>query len=127
MGAIWPLALPQRPQRYSYKLQYPNQLLRSKMDSGPDKVRRHGNAKPKTLSLLYVLKTEQLTVLDDFVSKTLKEGALCFDWPHPVLNRYVRSRMVGQNTSLYDEDQFKDTLDWQITFTLEYWPDAPLT
>ena len=127
MGAIWPPTLPQRPQRNGYKSQYPNQLIRSDMDSGPAKVRRRGNAKPVTLSLTYVLNAEQLAVFKDFVSEAIAEGAVCFDWPHPVLNRYVRARLVGQNSSIYDEQLFGDTLDWQITFTLEYWPDAPLT
>lgn len=127
MGAVWPPDLPQAPQRGGYSEKYPNQLLRSDMDTGAAKVRRRGTSKPHNLTVKYVMYEDELELFKLFVSEALQEGAICFDWPHPVLRRYVRARMVGGQDSLFTESPFGDTLCFEINFILEFWPHAPLT
>lgn len=124
--AIWPLTIPQKPQRSGYGWKEPNELLRSEMDSGPAKVRPRGKAKPVPETQVYIMTTEQLAMFRAFVRDTLATGALCFDWPHPVLGRYVRARLVGQSDAIYSVSPWNKTNAWQVSLTMEIWPDAPI-
>lgn len=125
--AVWPLVLPQSPLRDSYTNKTPNQLNRSDMDSGPAKVRPKGKSRPDTISVTYVLTKEQLASFNTFVRDTLVGGAVCFDWPHPVLGDYVRARMVPQSDSIADIKPYGQTLRWQVSFSLEVFLDAPIS
>lgn len=122
---IWPLDLPQKPfGGDKYALKIPNQQLRSQMQSGPDKVRPEGNAKPFVDSVFYVGTFQQACLFIDFATKTLKGGTICFDWPHPTFKRYVRARMVAASDNLANVQPWGKTQYWQIPLTVEYWPDA---
>lgn len=127
MAAIWPLALPQKPQRSGYSKKIPNNLIRSDMDTGPAKVRRRGGAKPEQVTGTYILTSEQLAVLETFVKETIAGGALCFDYPHPQTGAHVRARLVGGSDSITEAQLWGNTNALQVTLTIEYWPDAPLT
>lgn len=126
MAAIWPLTLPQCPKLSGFSEKVPNNLIRSDMDTGPAKVRRRGGAKPWTCTAPYTVSKAQLAMLQNFVVETLANGALCFDWPHPVRNDYVRARLVGGSDSIFDASPSTPDL-WQVTLTIEWWPGAPLT
>jgi len=104
----------------------PNNLLRSSPETGPAKVRRRGNARPCVIQANYVMTEEELSIFRAFAMDTLAGGAICFDWPHPVLNRTVRARLVANGDGLYTESFFGSTLEWQVALTIEYWPDAPV-
>lgn len=121
---IWPLDLPQKPLRSGYSDKLPNNQLRSEMDSGPDKVRGKGKAEVEVDTVTYVLKNAQRDLFKIFVRDTLQGGVLCFDWPHPTLGRYVRARIVASSDSLVSIQPYGNTLAWQTTLTVEYWPDA---
>lgn len=121
---IWPLDLPQRPLRSGYSDKLPNNQLRSEMDSGPDKVRGKGKAEAEVDTVTYVLRDSQRDLFKSFVRDTLQGGVLCFDWPHPTLRRYVRARLVASSDSLVSIQPYGNTLAWQTTLTVEYWPDA---
>lgn len=125
MAAIWPLVFP-CPLLSGFSGKTPNNLIRSDMDTGPAKVRRRGGAKPRQVQASYMLSREQLSILSVFVGETIADGAVCFDWPHPTLGRYVRARMVGGSDGLYSVSPVSPEL-WQVPLTIEYWPDAPLT
>ena len=94
------------------------------MDSGPDKVRGKGKAEAEVDTVTYVLKNAQRDLFKSFVRDTLQGGVLCFDWPHPTLGRYVRARIVASSDSLASIQPYGNTLAWQTTLTVEYWPDA---
>lgn len=126
-AGIWPMDLPQKPLRSGYSEKMPNELNRSDMDSGPAKVRPKGKSKPTTIEATYVLTNEQVTLLKTFLLDTLSYGAVCFDWPHPTLERYVRSRIVPQSDCLCEITPFGNSLHWQVTLTLEVFIDVPLT
>ena len=120
----WPTNLPQKPQRDGYRRSLPNNLIRSSMDTGSDKVRKRGRFKPQNVSATYVLTDAQRNVLEDFVRNSLAEGAICFNWPHPELNKLVRARLKASNDGILDFQPFGNTLVWQVTVNLEIWPDV---
>ncbi len=126
MAAIWPTTLPQRPQRSGWKDQAPNNLIRTDMETGSAKVRRRGGDNQWKATALYVLTDAQRDALRTFAYDTIKGGALCFDWPHPTRGT-VRAEIIGGSDSLYDEQLWGSTNAWQVTLTIGYWPDAPLT
>ncbi len=125
--AIWPLVLPQAPQRSSWKNKIPNNQLRSDMDAGTEKVRRKGGDNQFVVDVTYVLKKEQMLQLRAFVKDTLRDSVLCFDWPEPIEGKMVRAEIKGGTESLYNESLWGNTNAFQITLIIGYWPDAPLT
>lgn len=125
--AIWPLVLPQAPQRNGWKNKIPNNQLRSEMDAGTEKVRRKGGDNQFVVDVTYVLKKEQMLQLRAFVKDTLRDGVLCFDWPEPIEGKMVRAEIKGGTESLYNESLWGNTNAFQITLIIGYWPDAPLT
>jgi len=120
----WPTALPQKPLVDGYKRTLPNNLLRSSMDTGSDKVRKRGRFKPQVVSASYVLTATQRNTLEDFVRNSIAEGAICFNWPHPELNKLVRARLKAGSEGILDFSPYKDTTRWAVTVTLEIWPDV---
>ncbi|GAB1254076.1 hypothetical protein [Desulfovibrio falkowii] len=125
--AIWPLVLPQAPQRSNWKNKIPNNQLRSDMDAGTEKVRRKGGDNQFVVDVTYVLKKEQILQLRAFVKDTLRDSVLCFDWPEPIEGKMVRAEIKGGTESLYNESLWGNTNAFQITLIIGYWPDAPLT
>lgn len=125
--AIWPLVLPQVPQRTNWKTKIPNNQLRSDMDDGASKVRRKGGGKQFNVDATYVLTKAQILALRSFVMDTLKDAVLCFDWPEPIEGKVVRAEIKGGTDSLYNESLWGNTNAFQITLAIGYWPDAPLT
>lgn len=123
---IWPLDLPQAPQRDGWSDTAPNNLLRSEMESGPMKVRRRGNAKPHTAKATYVFTDEEADVFERFALETLAGGAIAFDWWHPTLRRYVRARLAPEGDGLFSKQYWGGTYAWQYSLTFEYWPDVPV-
>lgn len=125
--AIWPLVLPQVPQRTNWKNKIPNNQLRSEMEDGSSKVRRKGGGKQLNVEATYVLTKAQMLALRSFVMDTLKDAVLCFDWPEPIEGKVVRAEIKGGTDSLYNESLWGNTNAFQITLAIGYWPDAPLT
>lgn len=123
---IWPSSLPLAPLRDGFGDTAPSNLLRSETDTGPAKVRRRGGAKPHSVSCTYVLTDEQADIFESFVVNTLSGGSLCFDWWHPVLGRYVRARLAPSDSGLFTRSYWGNSLDWQYSVSLEYWPDIPV-
>ena len=119
----WPTSLPQVPLFNGYKRQLPNNLIRSSMDTGGDKVRKRGRNKPESVSATYVLDNSQRKTLEDFVHDNLAEGAICFNWPHPELNKLVRARIKAGNDGLFSIEPYSTSLFWSVTVNLEIWPN----
>ena len=120
----WPTSLPQRPLVDGYKRTLPNNLLRSSMDTGADKVRKRGRFKPQIVNCSYVLTNAQRNTLENFIHGSLAEGAICFNWPHPELNKLVRARLKASQESILDFSPYKDTTRWAVTLNLEIWPEV---
>lgn len=120
----WPLSLPQKPLVDGYKRTLPNNLIRSSMDTGSDKVRKRGRFKPQIINCSYVLTDAQRNTLEAFVHDSIAEGAICFNWPHPELNRLVRARLKASQEGLLDFSPYKDTLWWAVSLNIEIWPEV---
>jgi hypothetical protein len=121
---------PQYPLRSGYKRTVPNNLIRSSMDTGPDKVRKRGRGKPHVVTATYVMTSGHLWVFEQFVHNSLAEGAIAFKWPDPEravagsADKFVRARLKATNDGLFDVQPYQDTKLWQVTLTLEIWPDV---
>ena len=125
MAGIWPTTLPQAPELSSFDDRYPNRLITSEMDTGDTKVRRRGK-KGWTASATYYLTSAQLDILQAFFEDTIKDGALCFDWPHPRLGRPVRARITGGQDGMYNAPPVGPD-KYKVALSILYWPDAPTT
>ncbi len=90
----WPASLPQKFSRNGYAEKRNVGTVRSKMDTGPDKVRRRFTAVPTTLAGSMKMTTAQTQTLDTFYQQTLAEGSLVFDWVHPRTGAAVSMRML---------------------------------
>ena len=119
----WPTSLPQKPLVDGYKRVLPNNLIRSSMDTGSDKVRKRGRFKPQEISASYVLTAAQRNTLENFVHNSLAEGAICFNWPHPELNKLVRARLKASNDGILEFSPYRDTTRWSVTLKIEIWPE----
>ena len=119
----WPTSLPQKPLVDGYKRVLPNNLIRSSMDTGSDKVRKRGRFKPQEISASYVLTAAQRNTLESFVHDSLAEGAICFNWPHPELNKLVRARLKASQDGILEFSPYRDTTRWSVTLKIEIWPE----
>jgi len=120
----WPTSLPQKPLIDGYKRVVPNNLIRSSMDTGSDKVRKRGRFKPQEISATYVLTAVQRNALEAFVHDNIAEGAICFNWPHPELNKLVRARIKASQDGVLEFSPYGTTNRWQVTLKLEIWPEV---
>lgn len=122
---IWPKSLPQSPLASSFKQKAPSNLLRSSMDTGPDKVRRRGTAKPFTQSLTFVMDNTQLNTFENFVRNTLGYGVRAFEMYQTHRERYVRTRIVPSSETLYTISYVtRDEAEpvWEVSFDIEFFP-----
>lgn len=78
-NALWDSTLPQAFQIDGYSETWPNEVVRSAMDVGPDKIRRRGPAIVTIVGSMIMTQT-QVGTLKTFFETTLVGGALPFDW-----------------------------------------------
>ena len=81
--ADWPITLPISPLSDGYSETEDNNIIRTKMGTGPAKIRRRATAVPSKIGVAYILDKTQIAILDDFYSATLKSGSLSFNYTHP--------------------------------------------
>lgn len=99
---VWPLTLPQTGLRTGYEENFPNNLLISQGDVGTGKVRVKGATPPFTFTVPMEMTTAQRGILKTFVQSTLKDGALRFEFTHPVDGTTFEARIVPvSDESLY--------------------------
>jgi len=76
-------ALPEFPMPDGFSETVQDGALRSRSDSGLEKIRRRFTATPTLYSTRYQLTAEQKQLLDYFYRTTTRGGTLRFNWPHP--------------------------------------------
>ena len=76
-------AIPEYPLADGFSETVQDGALRSRMDSGLEKIRRRFTATPTLYSTRYQLTAEQKQLLDYFYRTTTRGGTLRFNWPHP--------------------------------------------
>lgn len=93
---VWPTSLPTRPLVENYQREARDTSLRTKMDVGPDHVRRRYTAVVYDISVQLLLTTTQLATLRAFVDTDLKGGSLRFDWVEAETGSAATFRIIGQ-------------------------------
>lgn len=96
----WPATLPQYVEVPGYRERPGANVIRSPMDAGPAKQRRRGTAAPETLRVRLVLTKAQRATFVAFHREDLEDGALAFDWFHPVTRDPCVMRIVEGNYDL---------------------------
>jgi len=99
--------------RTGYKESPPERVIRSKMDVGPDKVRRRSSAAVRNLSVVLSLTDALLATFDAFY---LANDAIAFTFPDPRTATNVQARFVSPPKYVYEE-----TI-WNVSVELEILP-----
>jgi hypothetical protein len=82
----WPPTeeLPQRFQQNSYTEGNINNLIQTKMDSGPTKRRKRTTKAYKPFSGTMIMSTEEKLIFEEFFTDEIAYGALPFTMPSPI-------------------------------------------
>ena len=88
---IWPLALPQSPQREPWQKQQPSNVWTFDADEGPAMVRPKGE-KGQTMSMEFWMNPQQWAAFEQFWKIGLNRGVLPFDYTDPDTRRVVEVR-----------------------------------
>lgn len=92
--ASWPSTLPDYLQIDGGQISFGDNVIRSSMDVGPDKVRRRTTTTPDIVTGSQYLNSTQFSTLQTFYKTTCAGGSLSFDWKHPVTRSTVYMRFV---------------------------------
>lgn len=92
--AVWPSGMPQHVQMQGFSEKLPTNVIKSKMDYGPDKVRRRDVAAVTEIQCQQILSSDQRGTLVLFFRETLFDGARTFDWVHPVTQTSCEMRFT---------------------------------
>jgi hypothetical protein len=92
--ATWPNTLPS-PRINTIQEAPADNLIRTRMDRGPDKVRRRTTANAKKISFRLLLSKAQRDALITFYETTTFSGADAFTYVHPIDSGNVSARFVS--------------------------------
>jgi len=115
MAQTWPATVPTDIHVGSFREELPDNLLRTSMDVGPDKLRRRttANIRPWTGSI--IMTKSQLATFDTFYVSTLASGSLTFTFAHP--RTAASSEMRFANIPTYTPiggDYWEMSAQWEI-------------
>jgi hypothetical protein len=96
--ATWPGSLPQTPLLQGFSQQLEDNLLRTEMDAGKDKVRRRFTAGIMPVKISMVLATAQKDILITFFDTTVTGGADEFDWDDHLNGGVVQYRFLSPSS-----------------------------
>lgn len=116
---VWPSTLPQNPQK-GFSETGGVLILRTPMDAGPAKMRRRG-AKPQTLAVSFVMTTDQVAILDNFIKDTIR-GTARFGFKHPRTETMVEVRIVPQSEGALYTNNYAAPGYWSVSMQLEVLP-----
>lgn len=118
----WPGGLPQK-QFLRITMRTPDNTIRTRMDSGPDKIRRKGTTRPIPIDIPMLIDGDQRATFDIFYDTTLKAGSLPFDWEDPRDDAIVEYRFLRSTTwVLTDGDDTSTKRRWRGLLRLERMP-----
>lgn len=92
----WPASLPQNVLSDGYSEKPPNTLIRTKMDAGPDKVRRRHTAGVRPFTENVLMSTAQVATLDTFYVTTTNGGADQWTWKNQRTDTTANFRFVSE-------------------------------
>lgn len=108
----WPNTLPASPLLDGFVETVPETVIRSKMDTGPDKVRQRTTAGIRKFNMSFIMSKTETSIFDSFYLSDLNGGAQAFDFIHPRTGETLSLRLtkppayVAQNSKY-----FRITLD----------------
>ena len=117
---VWPSTLPQDTLFDGYVENYPNNLLRSEGDSGFGKVRKKGATPPFRFTRNIIISRTQRATLQTFIQSTLNDGALRFEFSHPLDGGTIEMRIVPQGDYLYSVTPYGH--NFRVSFDIEVLP-----
>jgi len=80
----WPSSLPQEVHQQGFNIETPSGAVRTEMDTGKPFQRQRFTAAVQPFSARVWLDADQYATFDEFYRDTLGQGALEFDWKHPI-------------------------------------------
>ena len=116
---IWPLSLPQKPRQSGYSESEKSGSLRTKMDKGPDKVRRRFTNSIIPFTLQITATFAQVASFSTFYRQDCNFGATTFTWVHPRTDEAATYRFIGE--PVYTPFSLGG-LYWNINFKTEIMP-----
>lgn len=113
----WPVTLPQAV-LMGFDEDIDLYVVRSKMDTGPDKVRRRATKIRRQWPVKLILTCAQVDTLDNFLLTSCEGGVLPFDWKNPRTGASTELRFVGGLRKKNLVPGYT-TGRWEVGFTLE--------
>jgi len=116
--ATWPVTLPQFNEILvdTYTEIAPQNVIRTQMDIGPDKLRRRGTAAPELFTGSFHMTSTQVGILRTFFDDTVNYGADAFDSIHPRTTAAISARFTAQPQIA------RSGADWIVSVGMEILP-----
>ena len=90
----WPNTLPVSPLLDGFSETLPETLIRTKMETGPDKVRARTSAGVRKFQMSFMFDRAQTATFDRFYQNTINGGALSFSFVHPRTDEVMDQRLT---------------------------------
>lgn len=119
MAYVWPVSLPQAPQK-GFTETGGALIARTPMDSGPAKLRKRGSL-PSKLTTSFVMTTTQVSTLETFIRDTIK-GVSRFEFTHPRTKQTIETRIISQGDGELYTITYLAPEYWTVTLNLEILP-----
>jgi hypothetical protein len=96
--ATWPVSLPSYFMQGGYSEMLPKNIIKTKMEIGPPKMRRRSTTGPRPISGQLHMDAAQVVTFETFFESTLLSGSLRFDWVNPRTRTAKEFRFVDPPT-----------------------------
>jgi len=114
MAAIlWPDLLPSDFLAEGLTIQPQSNVIRTKMEAGPQKARRRYTSRTVKFTGRQRFDTAEFTVFEQFYHNVLADGVLRFNYKDPLTNQYAEFRFAEDYTSTEIGGV------WEVTLPLE--------
>lgn len=115
MAEVWPVALQQLLNESSFGYSFGETTIRSKNDTGLDKVRRTSTRPIDKISATINITVAQFSVLKTFYDTTINGGVTRFSFNHPITGVSSEYRFLSppQLRSIGGSN-FITTLEWEV-------------
>lgn len=115
--AIWPSTLPQQPLADSLQGSPQETKVRSETSWGVPIQRNKFSAFYEKFSLRMLMTLDELNILRDFYTNTLKNGSEVFTWKHPLTEEVKNCRFYS-----FYEYQHLSAMYFNVTLPIEFLP-----
>jgi len=95
MAQVWPGTLPSYVLKDGFKKTFRDNVIRTQVEGGPDKVRRRFTQRRPDYEVTMWLQLGQVTTLENFYFTTLSGGIDTFNFNNPITQAVGEFRMMG--------------------------------